>query len=84
MSNDVTEADLLTAVMDEIEAGLARPIGPDEWTIADWMHRYNVTRPQAEYAMQDRIGAGIVERLPEKRIQQGHAAWAYRKTKPPA
>lgn len=82
---DVTEDDLRDALLAELRAILPAELGPDEFTISQWMEWNGITvRSLAESQLQSLTHAGVIERVPEQRLHSGHRVIAYRKTKPQA
>ena len=76
--SDVTEDDLRAALMQALHDALPKEVGKDEFTVRDWMARWGLRRPVAEGNLMQLMAMGLIERIPEKRIQNGHLAIAYR------
>jgi hypothetical protein len=75
MSSPVTESDLLRAIAES----LPREMGPGEFSINDWQTEFGLTRSLAQSQIGTLLDMGVIERLPERRLQHGHLTITYRK-----
>lgn len=66
-------------LMDALHAELPLPLQPGELCISRWQRKYHLTKGKAASHFRRMEDLGLIERIPQRRMEAGKLVTAYRR-----